>query len=228
MPKLSVIIPALNAAESLGATVAALEEARACDLAVECLVIDGGSKDTTVTIARGYGADVSQAAPGRGAQLLAGAARAKGSWLLFLHADTRLEAGWAKEVTRFIADPRNERRAAVFRFALDDGSTPARRLERIVAWRCRALGLPYGDQGLLIGHHFYREIGGFRPLPLMEDVDIIRRIRREHLVLLETRAITSARRYLRDGWLLRSLRNLSCLALYFLGLPPRLIRRFYA
>jgi hypothetical protein len=140
----------------------------------------------------------------------------------------RLEPGWSRIAVRFIADSANRERAGVFRFALDDPARAARRLERMVAWRCRVLGLPYGDQGLLIARPFYDRLGGFRPLPLMEDVELVRRIGRARLAFLSARAITSAARYRREGWLLRSARNLSCLALYFFGVPPRLIRRLYA
>jgi hypothetical protein len=118
-------------------------------------------------------------------------------------------------------------RAGYFRFALDDPSPVARRLERMVAWRCRALALPYGDQGLLIPRALYRAVGGFRPIPIMEDVDLVRRLGRRRLVALPAEALTSAERWRRDGWTWRSARNLVCLALWFLGVPPRLIRRLY-
>ncbi|RYJ04407.1 MAG: glycosyl transferase family 2, partial [Acetobacteraceae bacterium] len=113
------------------------------------------------------------------------------------------------------------------RFTLDDPAPQARRLERLVAWRCRALALPYGDQGLLISRALYDELGGFRPLPLMEDVDLVRRLGRRRLAALPVDAVTSAERWRRDGWWRRSARNLGCLSLYFLGLPPSLIRRLY-
>jgi hypothetical protein len=121
----------------------------------------------------------------------------------------------------------NRARAAYLRFRLDDRSPAARRIEAIVDWRCRLLALPYGDQGLLIAAAFYRALGGFRPLPLMEDVDLVRRIGRRRLVPLAADAVTSAARYRREGYLSRPLRNLGCLALYFLGLPPRVILRLY-
>ena len=109
------------------------------------------------------------------------------------------------------------------------GPVPAaRRLERLVAWRCRRLALPYGDQGLLLSRQLYDAFGGFRALPLMEDVDLVRRIGRARLLLIDHEVMTSAARYRRDGYLARSLRNLCCLGLYYLGLPPRLIARLYA
>ena len=125
------------------------------------------------------------------------------------------------------ADQANAERAAVFRFALDDTSPAARRLEAGVAWRCRALGLPYGDQGLLLARAFYERLGGFKAIPLMEDVDLVRRIGRRRIMVLDLPAVTSAARYREDGWMLRPLRNLLCLALYLAGVPPRHILRFY-
>jgi rSAM/selenodomain-associated transferase 2 len=222
---LSVIIPTLDAEASLAATLAALAEAR--PLLREIIVADGGSCDRTVAIAEAAGARVMTAPRGRGAQLAAGAAVANGDFLCFLHADTQPEPGWAAELARFIGDPCNRERAGYLAYRLDDASAPARRLERIVAWRSRVLGLPYGDQGLVLARDFYRALGGFPALALMEDVAFVRRIGRKRLVALEAGALTSAARYRRGGYLLRPLRNLFCLSLYFLGAPPRLIGRLY-
>jgi rSAM/selenodomain-associated transferase 2 len=224
---LSVIVPALDAAAVLPAMLAALEEGRAGALLGEVIVVDGGSKDGTAASAEAAGAQFIRAARGRGAQLAAGGVAARGDWLLFLHADTQLAPGWAAAVAAFIAEPANQHRAAYMRFRLNDRSAAARRMEALVAWRCRTLALPYGDQGLLIAAPLYRAIGGFRALPLMEDVDLVRRLGRERLVQLPTDAITSAARYRREGYVSRPLRNLGCLTLYFLGLPPRFILRLY-
>lgn len=221
MNAVSVIVPALDAADTLCATLARVSRE------AELIVVDGGSRDSTPSIAVAAGARVVYAPRGRGAQLAAGADIARGEWFLFLHADTSLGADWRAEVESFTADPKNRLRAAVFRFAVDDVAPQARRLERMVAWRGRVLALPYGDQGLLIHRDFYRALGGFRPLPLMEDVDLVRRIGRARLRILATPAVTSAARWRRDGWLRRSLRNLACLALYFAGVPPRLLVRVY-
>lgn len=225
-PSLTVIVPALNAAGTLARALAALEEGRR-SFAVSVLVVDGGSNDRTLELARRLGADVLEAAPGRGMQLRAGAAASHSEWLLFLHADTVLAPDWSIEAAKFIENSDNERRAAAFRFALDDKSSTARRVEGFVAWRCRVFGLAYGDQGLLISRRFYGEIGGFRRLPLMEDVDMVRRIGRRRLVMLAAAATTSAERYRSEGYVSRGMRNLLCLGLYFAGVPAEFIAKIY-
>jgi rSAM/selenodomain-associated transferase 2 len=219
---LTAIVPALDASLCLRASLTSLRAG-----ADEIVLVDGGSTDSTVDVARACGAGVLRALRGRGRQLAAGAGATRGDWLLFLHADTVLASDWAEAARAFMADRSNLMRAAAFRFALDDAAPSARRLEAMVAWRCRTCGLPYGDQGLLISRALYDKIGGYRPLPLMEDVDIVRRIGRRNIVMLDAAAVTSAERYRREGYLARSLRNLACLGLYFAGVPVSLIARIY-
>ena len=220
---LSVIIPTLNAAASLPRTLAALRGQVA-----EIIIADGGSSDGTVEVAEAAGARVLIGDRGRGPQLRAAGEAATQPWLLAVHADTRPGPGWQEAVAGFIAQSENTRKAAHFRFALDDPAPEARRLEAMVAWRCRWLGLPYGDQGLLIARDFYRALGGYEPVPIMEDVALIRRIGRKRLVALPVAFITSAERWQRDGWYARSARNLFCLSLWFAGISPEWIARVYA
>jgi rSAM/selenodomain-associated transferase 2 len=220
--QVSVIIPTLNAADTLAAVV---EQLQASPLVKEIIVVDGGSSDGSFCIVRSAGARVIAAPRGRGIQLAAGAGAAAGDWLLFLHADCRLGWGWKAAVADFLAAPEAHSRAGYFDFALDDTAPAARRLERIVAWRCRVLALPYGDQGLLIARGLYRAVGGFAPLPLMEDVDLVRRLGRRRLARIGAQCISSARRYRREGYWRRPLRTVFCLSLYFAGVPlDRIVR----
>jgi rSAM/selenodomain-associated transferase 2 len=223
---ISVVIPTLDSANTLPGCLAALATARASGLVVEVIVADGGSADATLAIAASLGAKVVRAEQGRGGQLAAGAEAAHGDWLLFLHADTVLEPGWEGEAADFIGQLDSDR-AGYFRFALDDESPSARRLEGLVALRCRLFALPYGDQGLLISRRLYQMIGGFRPLALMEDVDLVRRLGRKRLAMLAARAVTSAERFRRHGYWLRSARNLTILALYACGVPVRILTALY-
>ncbi|MEQ9444854.1 MAG: TIGR04283 family arsenosugar biosynthesis glycosyltransferase [Rhodospirillaceae bacterium] len=223
-PTLSVVLPTLNAAATLETCLSALH---AWSDTLQLIVVDGGSKDDTVKIAHAAGATILPAEKGRGAQLARGGVAATRQWVLFLHADTVLSDDWVGEVQTYISKPAQTAKAAAFRFALDDGSPSARRIERMVAWRCRRLGLPYGDQGLLIRKDLYDEIGGYRPLPLMEDVDLVRRIGRRDIHMFEARAVTSAERYRKNGWWARPSRNLFCLFIYMCGVPPRWIAKLY-
>lgn len=227
MSRVSIVIPTVNAAKDLRCSLPPLAAFGVLDLIREVILADGGSSDETAAIAEAAGGRMVASDVGRGTQLAAGAAAARGDWLLFLHADTALSSGWGDAVRTFIADPENTRRAACFRLAFDDTRLAARRIAWLANLRSRVLGLPYGDQGLLISRDFYRALDGFRPMPLMEDVDLARRIGWRRLTMLNAVATTSAARYRRDGFWLRPARNLFCLALWFLGVPPRAIARLY-
>jgi rSAM/selenodomain-associated transferase 2 len=227
---ISVVIPTLNAEDGLAACLTAIVPAAVDGLVREVIVVDGGSSDRTLKIIDQSGAELIRAGSSRGEQLSVGAARARSPWLLFLHADTVLEPGWEREVSALIERTDNGRRkpaAAAFRFALDDDGFWPRLIEAGVALRCALFRLPYGDQGLLIPRHLYQQAGGYARLPLMEDVDLVRRIGRRRMTILRARAVTSAVRYQQEGYVRRSARNLSCLTLYFLRVPTRVIARLY-
>lgn len=227
---ISVVIPTYNAEASLAATLTALVPAFVEGLIREVIIADGGSVDRTLAIASQSGANVVTAAMGRGAQLKAGVAQARFSWLMFLHADTVLEPGWEREVSNFIdrfGDGRLPPKAACFRFALDDVGLSPRIVEMGVAIRTTVFKLPYGDQGLLVPHALYTETGGFSDLPIMEDVDFVRRLGRSRILQLRSRAVTSAIRYRQNGYLRRTLRNQACLALYMMHMPPSRIAKYY-
>lgn len=215
--KISAVVPTLDAGDGLALCLASLTEAD------EIIVADGGSTDATVGIAKAAGAKVVTSNRGRGLQLAKGAAAARGDALLFIHADTHLTPGWRALAERHLASSHHP---ACFRLKLDDPAWQARLIERAVALRTRLAGLPYGDQGLLVTRPAYDVAGGFRPLILMEDVDLIRRLARP--VMLDGDALTSADRWRRDGWARRTFRNLTCLSLWRLGVSPDRIARLYA
>lgn len=226
-PRLGIVVPTLNSESVLADTLVPLMASIRNRFDTWLMLADGGSDDMSVYFANALSGKYVVAPRGRGSQLAAAAAAVEGDWLLFIHADTALGRGWVEAVATFIADPANAERAGYFRFALNDDSEAARRLERRVAWRCRTFGLPYGDQGLLVSRQRYDAVGGFRPIPLMEDVDLVRRLGRRSMVELPVAAVTSAEKFRRDGYTRRSLRNLACLGLYFAGVPPRTIARLY-
>ncbi len=227
---LTIIMPTLNAEAGLARSLPALARGAIAGGAGQLVIADGGSGDATLAMADVAGADIVHTQRGRGMQLAQGAEQARGDWLLFVHADTVLAEGWERAVSGFIERAEREgdiRRAAVFRFRLDDAGWQARGLEKIVAVRTRVLALPYGDQCLLISRRFYDELGGYRPIPIMEDVDMVRRIGRRRLHVLGHEAVTSAERYRKSGYLKRMGRNLLCISLWFSGVAPERIARIY-
>ena len=218
---ITVIIPTFNAELFLGSLLK-----QVCGFVRTVIIVDGGSSDSTRHIASRHSVTLLRAGRGRGYQMRIGGEHVTTDWLLFLHSDTVLEHGWQASVCEFLTGD-NLNTCGVFSFGLDDFSSDARRVERLANWRSRVLGLPYGEQGLLISREFYNALGGFQPLPLMEDVEIIRRIGKSRLKILNARAVTSSIRYRKDGWWRRPLLNLVCLVLYFLGVPPHHIAKIY-
>jgi rSAM/selenodomain-associated transferase 2 len=223
---LSIIIPTLNAEATLAATLRSILAPAVPGLDV--VVVDAGSHDSTCRIAEEFEARVLSSTAGRGRQLACGANAATSEWLLFLHADTRLPQGWPDDISRFITADANRQRAAYFRLSFDDTNQAAQRIAALANWRAKALGLPYGDQGLLIHRSLYDEVGGFdERLNLMEDVELARRIGPMRLKRLPATVITSAVKYRTDGWWRRPFKNLLCLSLYLAGAPTKWIERLY-
>ncbi|MCG6882660.1 MAG: TIGR04283 family arsenosugar biosynthesis glycosyltransferase [Silicimonas sp.] len=221
---LSVVIPTLNASHGLPATAEALLEGVTSGLTGELIISDGGSQDATRQIARELGAHWVEGPPGRGGQLGRGVAASNGDWLLLLHADTHLSPGWAE--TAYAHMQAHPDRAGWFRLRFRaSGAAPA-----LVAAganiRSRHLGLPYGDQGLLVSRKLLDAVGGVPDLPLMEDVALARALK-GRLRPLDAEALTSAERYQRDGWARRVIANLGTLARYLLGADPAGLRRRY-
>lgn len=224
---ISVIIPTLNAAPHLPRTLQSLVAGVTGGIVKEVIVVDGGSDDHTLAIAEAAGCAIVRAERGRAKQLRAGAEAAKGKWLLFLHADTSLSSSWVEETERFIGAPQSRKKAAAYKLAFDDTSAEAKRVVFWARLRARVMKLPYGDQGLLISRFFYDGIGGYPDIPLMEDVEIMRRIGPRRLVLFESHAVTSAEKYRRDGYDKRAWRNLGLMARYLMGADPVELAKAY-
>jgi rSAM/selenodomain-associated transferase 2 len=217
-----VVIPVLDER-------AALEAALVCTArpGVERIAVDAGSVDGSAERARALGAEqVIGCERGRARQLEVGWRAARGEVVLFLHADTRLEAGWDAELRGALADPRVA--GGAFRLAFEGSSWRCRVWEAGVALRAHLLRLPYGDQALFVRREILCAAGGIAPTPIFEDLDLVTLIRRSgELALLRTRAWTSPRRYQRNGWWTQTARNQAALAGWALGLPRDRIAAWY-
>lgn len=219
---LSVIIPTLNAQTTLQKCLEALMEGLDAGLIRELIVVDGGSSDGTGAVAQAWGGEVLVSTPSRGGQLRRGAGAAQGDWLLVLHADTVLQPGWADAVRQHIT---SSSKAGWFQLQFDADGIAAWIVAGWANVRSR-LGLPYGDQGLLVPRELYAQIGGYPDQPLMEDVAIVRALRGQ-LSPLAGRAVTSAVKYQRNGWLLQGTRNLWTLVRYFAGQDAKTLAKSY-
>ncbi len=222
---LSIIIPALNAEGDLPACLESLMPGLGAGLIREVILVDGGSSDATVEMAEASGAVILGSIPGRARQLIKGAAAARGDWLLFLHADTALSPDWAERTLTHMADRPDKAAAFSLRFRSD--APPAKWLAARANRRSRWLGLPYGDQGLLVSRTLYDETGGYEDVPLMEDVKLVRAIGKSRLALLSAEARTSAAKYERDGWRKRAYRNAWLIIRHHLGASPEKLARAY-
>lgn len=218
----SIVVPTLNEAAHLEA---ALRSARA-GCPHELIVVDGGSTDGTVSVAKAAGAVVIAAAPGRARQMNLGAARATGAVLLFLHADTVLPEAWPAVVEETLAGPGVVAGAFGFRLAEEFAG------RWLVQWttnlRSRWLQQPYGDQALFLPRAVFQRLGGFADLPIMEDYEFVRRLRHlGRVVTARTTAVTSGRRWKQLGWVRTTLLNKLMIAGYRLGISPRRLERIY-
>ncbi len=218
---ISIIIPALNEAEGIADAVAS---ARGPGTA-EVIVVDGGSTDATEERARAAGARVIVSAPGRGRQMNTGARRARGEILLFLHGDSRLPAGFSSQVEAVLSRPRTV--AGAFRLAIDLPGLGAAWVAAGANLRSR-LGLPYGDQALFMPRRVFFEAGGYDEVPILEDVFLVRKLRRlGRLRLAPGAVLTSGRRWQRLGVVRTTLVNQKVMIAWLLGVPLEELRAWY-
>lgn len=219
---LSVIVPTLNEEEHVQATLASLQG----EPGTEIIVVDGGSTDRTRELAAGYAVTLLQAGKGRGRQMNAGADRAKGSLLLFCHADTTLPPGYAALVRRTMSAP--DVTGGAFSLRIDLTGWRIRLIEKLANRRACKAQMPYGDQGLFLRKNDFAKLGGFPESALLEDVILVERLRaRGRIAVLPQPAISSGRRWQRHGVLATSLRNRFIILGYRLGVSPDSLARLY-
>jgi rSAM/selenodomain-associated transferase 2 len=216
----SIIVPTLNEEKTIARTLAALH---ALDGDKEIIVVDGGSRDRT--IARAAAATVLQSEPGRGRQMHAGACRARGEALWFVHADTVPPPMALREIAGALADPAVG--GGNFCLVFDGPSRPARQMTAIYPW-LRLLGLYYGDSGIFLRRSVYEAAGGFRPYPIFEDLDLLRRIKSYgKLVHLDCALMTSSRRFENRNFAAVWANWIALQVLYWMGVSPDVLARWY-
>ncbi len=221
---ISVVIPALNEELHIARCIESLRTEGFSD---EIIIADGGSTDRTKEIAlRHANITVMDSPKGRGTQMNAGSADAAGDILLFLHADTTLEQGWAKELCAALNDQSVV--GGAFSFRIENPSQKYRLVEAWVRLRCLIFRMPYGDQAIFIRKSVFQKLGGFKEIPLMEDVDLISRMKWfGRIAVLEKKAVTSGRRWISKGLLRTTAINQLTMLLYLLGVSPERLARFY-
>ncbi len=224
-PLLGVVIPVYHAGDQLSAL---LDQLKRCDLPTQVVVVQGGTADmSTASDSERDVFVIRSDRHGRGHQLRLGIAHLNTPWYLILHADSRLTGDWQQAVQRFITNVVHKDKAGYFDFQLNIDSRKARLLEQLVQWRCRVFGLPYGDQGLLIPRQLLELCGGVPDLPLMEDVQLARKLTRRRLKRIGVPLLTSARHYLEHGFVRRSAQNVLFLLLFYVGVKPVTLYRWY-
>ena len=221
-PVISVIIPTLNEAAHIDRVLTEVLRGKA----VEVIVADGGSKDTTLDKAAVHGVHVCRCTAGRARQMNQGAALAQGDLYFFLHADSRLPAGYDGIIRRTLAGPGVA--AGAFSLGIDPDSSGLRFIAGFANLRSHGFGLPYGDQGLFLKADRFHTCGGFPDLPIMEDVVMVRRLRKTgRIVTLPEQIRTSSRRWERLGILRTTLINQAIVAGFLLGVPAAHLARWY-
>ena len=218
---ISVVIPTLNSANGLPATLLSLMEGLDAGLICEVVVSDGGSIDASCPIATAWGAEIVIGEASRGVQLRRGVAVTRGAWVMVLHADTILQEGWAEQVKACM-----QKGPLCFSLAFRAKGFAARWVAAWANLRSDLFGLPYGDQGLLLRRSDYERAGGYPDQPLMEDVALVRALKLK-IHRLPAYAFTRADKYQKQGWLRRGAKNLGLLLRYFLGANPEDLARRY-
>ena len=220
--KVSIIVPTLNEALIIEKSLAAI----ACLNPHEVIVVDGGSTDITTTLASRLATHVVKSAAGRARQMNAGAKEATGDLLLFMHVDSRLTPESFGKMTE---EMRHRKSAGgAFSLHIESKKISLRLISTLAIWRSKYLNLVYGDQTIFVRADIFQKLEGFSPLPICEDLEFFRRLRRQgKVILLKEKAHTSGRRWMTEGILFTTLRNIAVVTLFLLGFPPQTLSKWY-
>jgi rSAM/selenodomain-associated transferase 2 len=223
---LSIIIPVLNEQSQINEVIEHVN-AQDFDGGYEIIVVDGDQHSETLKAVEDQNAICLTRAKGRGRQMNAGAAGARGDILLFLHADTRLPAGALKKIVCVLEN--KDYVAGAFDLSIDSDRWFLKYIAARASLRSRLNRIPYGDQAIFIRKNYFDEIGGFKDIPLMEDIDLMRRIKKAggRIHIFRDKVVTSARRWEAEGALFTTLRNRIVVLLYYLGVSPHKLAKFY-
>jgi rSAM/selenodomain-associated transferase 2 len=222
--KLSVVVPMLNEAATIASTLNALRRG-ARD--AEIIVVDGGSTDASVAIARPLCDSLIDASRGRALQMNAGARASHGDALVFVHADTIVPSTFATDIASALSDPAVG--GGRFDVVLDAVALPYRIIGAMISIRSRISRTGTGDQAIFVRREVFDRLGGFPEFELCEDLEFSRRLKRAgRIACLRTRVTTSARRWNRDGVVRTVVRMWLIRAMYLMGVPPARLKRMYS
>ena len=225
-PRFSVIIPVFNEDALINATIEHLDSLPG-EASMEIIVVDGDKSGKTIGAVRDGNVKTAISEKGRGNQMNRGAALAEGDIAIFLHADTRLPFDAFALIESALRDP--GRQAGAFDLAIASGRPIYRMIAKIASLRSRLTRIPYGDQAHFFRRNYFQDIGGFANIPLMEDVEIMGRIKKrgERITIIKRAVTTSSRRWEKEGVLRCTLRNWLLICLYFSGVSPEHLSKFY-
>jgi rSAM/selenodomain-associated transferase 2 len=220
--QISIIVPTFNEARCLSETLTQIQQLSPHQL----IVSDGGSNDNTIEIAKNFTEFVIKGPSGRAPQMNAGAQIATGNIFLFLHADSRIEPASYKKMLHSMKNP--EKIGGAFSLCIDSEKWSLKLITRLANIRSKYLGMAYGDQAFFVKSSIFHQMSGFTELPICEDIDFFKRLKKlGSVVLLKEKALTSPRRWTKEGIWFTTLRNILIATLFKLGFPPRILTKWY-